>query len=400
MFNARWFRIAAWTAAAVAVAALLVWAFAPQPVGVETAVVARGAFRKTIDEDGKTRVRERYVVSAPLAGRLLRVELKPGAPVERGTLLASLLPASPTLLDARTTRELTERLGAAEAERARAGAAIERATVALGQAKADLQRSTQLAQQGFVSKESLERGQREVELKSKDLNVAEFDGHVAEHQVAVAKAALSTAREGGSRDAAKAWPIRSPVAGQVLRVLQESEAVVVVGAPIIEIGDPRDLEIVVDVLTADAAVIPKGAAVELDHGGNVHPATGRVRMIEPAAFTKVSALGVEEQRVNVLIDFMSIPEDWGTIGDAHRIDAKIVVDQRADALTLPVGAAFRANDGWAVFVVAGGRAKQTPVKLGPRGGLVAVVEGGVDAGDQVIVYPSDMVKDGARVKPR
>lgn len=400
MANRKWIRIGAWSAAGIALLALLAWAFAPAPVAVEVAAVARGPFKRTVDEDGKTRVRERYVVSAPLAGRLLRVELKPGTPVERGTLLATLLPAAPALLDARSTRELTERLGAAEAEHSRAGAAIERATVALGQAQADLQRATQLAQQGFVSKENLERGQREVELKAKERKVTEFDGHVAEHQVAVAKAALLTVRDPSARDSARQLPIRSPVAGQVLRVAQESEAVVPIGAPIVEVGDPRDLEVVVDVLTADAALIRPGVAVELDHGGGAHPAPGQVRLIEPAAFTKVSALGVEEQRVNVLIDFVGLPADWGNIGDAHRVDARIVVDSRADAVTLPVGAAFRAGDGWAVFVVSDGRAHLRRVALGPRGGLLAVVDGGIEPGEQVIVYPSDAVRDGVRVKRR
>lgn len=400
MSKGRWIRIAAWGFAGIAVAALLAWAFAPQPVGVETAVAARGPFRKTIDEDGKTRVRERYIVSAPLAGRLLRVDLKPGASLERGALVATLLPASPSLLDTRTLRELTERLGAAEAEHARAGAAIERATVALGQAKADVQRAAQLEQRGFVSKENLERAQREVELKTKEMKLAEFENHAAEHQVAVARAALTSARETSPRDVARQWPIRSPVSGQVLRVMQESEAVVGVGAPLVEVGDPGDLEVVVDVLTADAAAVRAGAAVELDHGGNGHPAAGRVRMIEPAAFTKVSALGVEEQRVNVLIDFVAIPPDWRNVGDAHRVDARIIVDERADALTVPVGAAFRTKDGWAVFTVVGNRAKLTPVKLGLRGGLVAVVEDGIAAGDRVIVYPSDLVKDGVRVTLR
>ena len=400
MGNHGWMRIAAWTGAGLAVLAVLAWAFAPAPVAVEVAAVVRGAFKRTVDEDGKTRVRERYVVSAPLAGRLLRVELKPGATVERGTFIATLLPAAPSLLDARAMRELTERLGAAEAEKLRAGAAIERSTVALGQAKADAQRASQLAQQGFVSKESLERSQREVELKAKELKLAEFEGHAAEHQVAVARAALSSVRDTSPRDAARQFPIRSPVAGQVLRVVQESEAVVPVGAPIVEVGDPRDLEVVVDVLTADAAMIQPGAAVELDHGGSAPPAAGRVRAVEPAAFTKVSALGVEEQRVNVLIDFVALPADWRNVGDAHRVDARIVVDSRADAVTLPVGAAFRSGDGWAVFVVSGGRAHLRPVKLGPRGGVRAVVDGGIEPGESVIVYPSDAVRDGVRVKPR
>jgi HlyD family secretion protein len=399
--NQAWMRKVAWAFAALVVIGVLAWAFTPQPVEVEVASVTRGAFRKTIDEDGKTRVRERYVVSAPLAGRLLRVELKPGAAVEIGALLATLVPSAPTLFDARTERELAERLGAAEAELLRANAAVERARVALDQANADLARAAQLAGQGFTSKESLERVQRGVELKVKELKIAEFDSHVAEHQVALARAAQSRARQEAAGSAGgQRWQIRSPVAGQVLRVAQESEAVVPVGAPILELGDPHNLEVVVDVLTADAAAIHPGAEVELDHGGSARPLGGRVRLVEPAAFTKVSALGVEEQRVNVVIDFVAAPGDWQNLGDAHRVDARIVVESRKDAVAVPVGALFRHEEGWAAFVLADGRARLRAVQVGPRGGQRAVVESGLEPGERVIVYPSDAVHDGARVHAR
>ena len=399
--NKAWMRKAAWALAGLVAIGVLAWAFMPQPVEVEVASVTRGPFRKTIDEDGKTRVRERYVVSAPLAGRLLRVELKPGAAVEVGALLATLVPSAPTLFDARTERELAERLGAAEAELLRANASVERARVALDQANADLARAAQLAGQGFTSKESLERVQRGVELKVKELKIAEFDGHAAEHQVALARAAQSRARQGaGGSAGGQRWEIRSPVAGQVLRVAQESEAVVPVGAPILELGDPHNLEVVVDVLTADAAAIRPGADVELDHGGSAKPLGARVRLVEPAAFTKVSALGVEEQRVNVVIDFVAAPEDWQNLGDAHRVDARIVVESRKDAVAVPVGALFRHEEGWAAFVLADGRARLRAVQVGPRGGQRAVVESGLEPGERVIVYPSDAVRDGARVRAR
>jgi HlyD family secretion protein len=234
------------------------------------------------------------------------VELKPGAPIEVGTVLATLVPSAPTLFDARTERELSERLGAAEAGQLRAAAAVERARLALEQAKADLARAAQLARQGFTSKENLERVEREVELKGKDLKLAEFDEHVAEHEAAMARAAQSRSRQEG-RGAAlgQRWQILSPVSGRVLRVAQESEEVVAVGAPILELGDPQNLEVVVDVLTVDAASIRPGADVEIDRGGNAQRLEGKVRLIEPAAFTKVSALGVEEQRVDVVIDFVA-----------------------------------------------------------------------------------------------
>ena len=396
-----WVVRAAWVLAGLVGAGLLAWAFMPRPVDVEVATAARGTFRKTVDEDGKTRVRERYVVSAPLAGRLLRVELKPGDRVEDGTLLATLVPSSPTLFDTRAERELAERLGAAEAEQLRAGAAVERARVALEQANANLARATQLAAQGFTSRESLERVEREALLKDKELKLAQFDEHVAEHQVGLARAAQSRARqEAGGSAGGQRWQIRSPVAGQVLRVVQESEAVVPVGAPILELGDPHNLEVVVDVLTADAATIRPGAEVELDHGGGARPLAGQVRLIEPAAFTKVSALGVEEQRVNVVIDFVAAPAEWQNLGDAHRIDARILAEKRDNALTVPVGALFRHDGSWSAFVLDGGRARLRGVQLGPRGGQQAVIEGGLEPGERVIVYPSDAVRDGVRVRVR
>ncbi|HET9762403.1 MAG TPA: efflux transporter periplasmic adaptor subunit, partial [Casimicrobiaceae bacterium] len=207
--NRAWIARVGWAVAGLAALGAIAWAFAPRPVDVETAAVTRGPFSKTIDEDGKTRVRERYVVSAPLAGQLLRVELKPGDAVEAGTLLATLVPSAPTLFDARTERELAERLGAAEAEQLRAGAAIERARVALDQAQANVARAAQLAAQGFTSKENLERSERERELKEKELKLAQFDAHVAEHQTALARAAQSRARQGGGGSAGdQRWAIR------------------------------------------------------------------------------------------------------------------------------------------------------------------------------------------------
>jgi HlyD family secretion protein len=390
-----------WALGGIAALGLLVWAFMPQPVDVEVATLTRGPFQRAIDEDGKTRVRERYVVSAPLAGRLLRVELKPGAPVQVGTVLATLVPSAPTLFDTRTEQELVERLGAAEAEQLRARGAVERSRVALEQAKADFARAAQLAAQGFTSKESLERFQREVELKTKDLELAQFNEHVAQHQTALARAAQSRTRQDlAGKAGGQSWQIRSPVAGQVLRVVQESENVLPTGAPILELGDPRNLEVVVDVLTADAPAIRPGAEVELDHGGNVRPLAGRVRLVEPAAFTKISALGVEEQRVNVVIDFVAGSADWQNLGDAHRVDARIIVEKRGDALTIPLGALFKRGDDWSTFVVADGRARLRIIQLGPRGALQAVVENGLESGERVVVYPSDAVRDGARVRTR
>jgi HlyD family secretion protein len=393
--NTRWLALAV----GIAVAGVAAWALMPTPLAVDAAAVTRGAFEKTVDEDGKTRVRDRYVVSAPLAGRLLRLDLKAGAVVSRGTLVAVLVPAAPALLDARTEQELTERVGVSDAEKLRADANAERARVALGLAQSELARSQQLAAQGFISRQALERVEREVDLKAKELAAAEFDKVAAEHQRALARAALMRARSGRGA-AGERFEIRSPVDGRVLRVAQESEAVVSIGAAIIELGDPCDLEVVVDVLTADAAPIRPGALARLDAGDGGPALEGRVRLIEPSAFTKVSALGVEEQRVNVVIDFVAPRDAWAWLGDGYRVDARIVVDQRMDAVLVPVGALATRRDGWVVHVVDQGRARTRSVDIGPRNASHAVVLQGLAAGDNVIVYPSDAVGDGKRVVMR
>jgi HlyD family secretion protein len=392
--------LVAWGAVALAAAAALVLVFRPAVVEVEVAPVVRGAFERTVDEDGKTRVRERYVVSAPLAGRVLRSRLKAGDAVRAGDVIAVLLPSAPALIDARTEQELHERLGAAEAAEARTAAEVERARVALEQARGDLARATQLAEKGFTSPQALERNQRDVELKVKEQKSAEFDREAARHEVGVARAALMRSQVAWSGPRGRQWELTAPVAGRVLRVVQESEAAVGVGAPLVEIGNPGDLEVVVDVLTTDTPAIRRGQAVRLDVGTGAPPLAGRVRLVEPAAFTKVSALGVEEQRVNVVIDFDAPRDAWQGLGDAYRVDAHIVVESRADAIVAPVSALFRQGERWYAFVAEGGRARRVEVVPGPRNATQSVIERGLDPGAEVIVFPGDRVEDGARIRIR
>jgi HlyD family secretion protein len=389
-----------WGVIALAVAAALVVVFRPAPVEVEVAPVVRGAFERTIDEDGKTRVRERYVVSAPLAGRVLRSNLKAGDAVKAGDVIATLMPAAPALIDARAEQELRERLGAAEAAHARANAEVERARVALEQSRGELSRATQLADQGFTSPQALERNQRDVELKVKEQKSAEFEREAARHEVGVARAALTRSQVAWSRPSARQWALVAPVAGRVLRVVQESEAAIGLGAPLVEIGNPEDLEVVVDVLTTDTPAIRRGQPVRLDVGAGTPPLAGRVRLVEPAAFTKVSALGVEEQRVNVVIDFDAPREAWQALGDAYRVDAHVVVEARQDAVVAPVSALFRQGERWNVFVADGGRARRVEVAPGPRNATQAVIERGLEPGAEVIVFPGDRVADGARISVR
>jgi HlyD family secretion protein len=385
---------------ALALVALLAWSFMPQPLEVETAEVTKGAFVQTIDEDGRTRVHSRYVVSAPLAGRLERIALLEGDGVEKNAVLANISPAVPALLDVRTEQELKARVGAAEAGKLRAAVRVERVQVALLQAKADYERTRKLASDSFVSPTKLEADKLNVTLNEKELDSARQEVHVAEHDLDVARAALIQVRNPTTSAKGKLWPVRSPVSGRVLKVMQQNESVVNVGTPLLELGNARELEAVVDVLTSDAVRIKHGAKVLFERWGGAENLQGRVRLVEPSAFTKISALGVEEQRVNVIIDMTSPPDKWQAVGDGFRVEARIVIDERADATQVPVSAIFRDGEQWAVFTLAQGRAAKRVVQLGPRSGLAAIVEKGLEAGEKIIIYPGDAIKENAKVKVR
>jgi HlyD family secretion protein len=380
----------------------LVFALMPKPVAVDLAEVVRGHFEQTVDDDGKTRIRERYMVSAPLAGTLLRISARAGDPVEIGSVLASIVPNPSPLLEPRTRQELEQRLGAAEARKMHAAAAVERVQANLDQAKADLERTRVLASKGVAPPSKLERDEIVARIGVRELDAARFEAHAAEHEMELARAALDMPGNNAEQRQAGGgtWDIRSPVAGRVLRVLQESEASVAIGAPLIEIGDPRDIEVVVDVLSTDAVQIEPGAPVHIEGWGGDKPLDGRVRRVEPSAFTKVSALGVEEQRTNVVVDLVSPQVQWSTLGDGYRVDARITVYQADDVLKVPTGALFREGDRWAVYVASSGIAHKRTVTLSRRAGLEAAVADGLSAGERVILFPSDAVRDGVRITGR
>ena len=388
-----------WGLAAVVAVALGVWVLMPQPVPVETTVVTQDRFVATVDEDGKTRIRERYVVAAPLPGTLTRIRLKAGDPVTADDAVASILPAPAPFLDPRSRREAEARLGAAEAARERSKAVVERARAEAAQAKADLDRVRTLAQRGVSPAQALEHAELAMSVAERDLRAAEFQDHAAEHEVDAAKALLAQYGRGGGAPP-ESWTVAAPVSGTVLKVLQESETVVQAGTPILEIGDPRDLEIVTDVLSTDAVEIHPGADVAIEHWGGSGVLAGRVRRVEPAAFTKISTLGVEEQRVNVLIDVVSPPSQWAGLGDAYQVDTRITVFAQDSATIVPAGALFRTGETWNVYVVNRGRAERRAVTLLRRSGNFAAVTEGVKPGDQVIVYPGDRVAPGVRVMTR
>jgi HlyD family secretion protein len=389
-------------AALLVLAAVVVWALRPQPVAVETAEVTRGVFEQTVSDDGKTRVRDRYVVSAPLVGRVERIRLKVGDPVAEGQIVSVLTPTAPAFLDARTERELTERVGAADAQRLRAAAEAQKAEAQLVQARADRDRSARLATGGFVSATAREQAELAVRTAEKALEAAKFAEHAAGHEAEQARAALSRFRGESVGRVARGvrWELKSPVRGSVLRVIQESEAAVMLGAPLLEVADPRSLEAVVDVLSQDSVSVRPGMPARLEVGSGVAPLSGRVRLVEPAAFTKISALGIEEQRVNVVLDFTEPLDAVQTIGDGFRVEAHIVTYRTESAVKLPVGALFRDGAGWAVFVVEGGRAVKRSIQSRRRNGVEALVEGGLKPGETVVVYPSDALSDGSRVESR
>lgn len=383
--------------AGLAAAALVAWALQPRPVSVETAPVVRGPFELTVSDDGKTRVRERYVVSAPLAGRLDRIALEEGDRVKQGQVIALLTPTAPALLDARTAREMQARVGAAEARLSGARAERLRAEAQRDQARADFDRQAKLAQEGFLAPSAREQAALALRSAERSVDAARFAEDAALHDLQQARAALRLYQSGEPR---ARWEVTAPVSGSVLRVAQKSEGPVALGAPLVELADARALEAVVDVLSQEAVAIRPGMPARVELGQGVPPLAATVRLVEPAAFTKISALGIEEQRVNVVLDFSDPLDGVKTLGDGFRVEAHIVTQRRDDAIKVPVGALFRDGEGWAVFVAENGRARKRRVEVSLRNTVEAVAEKGLAAGERVIVYPSDALGDGARLDVR
>jgi HlyD family secretion protein len=390
----------------VVVAALVAWALQPQPVTVELAPVTQGPFEQTVTDDGKTRVRDRYVISAPLAGRVERIQLEAGDAVKQGQAVALLTPTAPAFVDARTARELQERVGAADAQLARARAETAKVLAQRDQARADLERQARLAREGFVSDTAREQAALSVKITERALDAARFAEEAARHEAAQARAALERyeSEKVGDRPRSPGaqWQVTSPVTGSVLKVVQKSESAVALGAPLIEVADARSLEAVVDVLSQEAVAIRAGMPARLELGQGVPPLAGQVRLVEPAAFTKVSALGVEEQRVNVIIDFAEPLDTVRTIGDGFRVEAHIVTFRVDAAIKVPVGALFRdleaGTDAWAVFIADAQRARKRSVKATRRNSSEALIESGLGPGDEVVVYPPDTLRDGVAIR--
>jgi HlyD family secretion protein len=381
-------RTLGYAAAGVLVAALLAWWAWPSPRSVETAPVARGPVQVTIEEDGETRAIDRYGIAAPVTGRLLRVSLREGDVVKPGQPVAEIAPSPLSAAD----RDLyAARLESAKALEAEARDRVRRAETDVAQAERERKRVADLVAGRFMSPQALEQADSAVTMKASDLDAARARAVSAAADVRAAQAALAAARAN-----APTVRVDSPVAGRVLRVVEKSERVVASGTVLATVGDPSALEVVVDVLSNEAVRVKPGMRMLLTGwGGPEVEAT--VRTVEPAAFRKVSALGVEEQRVYVVADFKSVPPG---LGDAYRVDARIVVAEKADTVRVPAGALFRRDGRWHAFVVEGGRLSLRAVEAGLRGARDVEVVSGLAVGERVVLYPGNDLDAGLRVAPR
>jgi HlyD family secretion protein len=393
-----------WSVLGAALAAGLIYAFWPQPVPVDLGAVSRGPLEVTVDEEGETQVKDVYLVSAPLGGRLLRIDNEVGDWVEAGeTLLASIQPADPAFLDIRSQSEKEALVRAAEAARVLAEAEVERARAELNFAQSDFDRADRLYKRGTVSKRAQESAELEVKTRAAALTSAEAALRVKAFELETARASLISPTgphsewDGSSQSCCV--EVRAPVSGRILRVIQESESVILSGAPLLEIGDPRALEIIVDLLSADAVKVQEGASVRIEGWGGAQ-LNGRVYRVEPYGFTKVSALGIEEQRVNVLIDFEDSPEAWQRLGHGYRVEVRIVVWRADEVLRVPIAALFRDGDDWQTFVLSDGVAEKRSIVLGHYNNLAAEVRDGLREGDQVVLHPSDRIGEGTRIVER
>lgn len=386
-----------WMAGALAlIAALLWWALRPSALEVESAQVTQGDFERSLLEDGKTRVRSRYTVSAPLAGQLARIRLQPGDAVRPGDVVAVLWPVASSLLDDRSRQEQLERVAAMNATLVKAQANVARASAALNQALKDLERSDDLAQKGFVSPNQKETTRLALELRQQEMAMAEQEATAARHDLERLQIGLAPPRTGPR--GAGPWPVTAPAAGRVLKLHRDSEGVVTAGTPLMDIGDPRQMEVVVDLLTDEAAQLPAGAKAELTRWGGARPLQARLQRIEPGAFTKVSALGVEEQRVHAVLDLTSAPEEWRSLGDGFKVEVRIVAQQAAGVMQVPVSALFAAGTEHAVFVARDGRARRTLVEVLARNERTAWVKTDLPPGTLLVAYPPSALKDGDRIQ--
>lgn len=390
------------------------FAMRPQPVEVDTTAVSSGPLRVTVEEEGKTRIRDRFVVSAPVAGYVRRIRWKEGDPARAGDVAAVLDPPPAEVLDARTREQSEARVRAAEATarvaQARLSIAEQQARAAVADAEywsQQLRREQTLAQTGDIPQERVARTRSEAERTEATRRAAENSVATARAEVEQARAEVDAARAAllnpaamNQRTFGEVVSVRWPVSGRVLKVVRESEGVVQKGDPLIELGNVRALEVQVEVLSVDAVKMKPGTEVEFNRWGGDKPLEGRVRLVEPSGFTKVSALGVEEQRVRVIADITSPEDQWRPLGDAYRVEAVFILWQGERVLQVPASALFRNGDQWSVFVVESSIARRRAVQIGHRSGLAAEILSGLKQGDVVITHPDENVEEGKQVKAK
>lgn len=367
----------------------------PQPVQVDVARASRGLLEQVVDDDGRARIRERYTVSAPVAGTLARIDLHEGDVVDPGTVVARLLPLASPLLDPEARKAAEQRLASAIDASEQAKATLSRSQIARDQAATDLGRVENLEKAGSLPPAQLDQATADARMRTAEVASAQFALRVADHEIAQARAALARFTPGtGTSDQLE---ITSPVHGKVLHVLHQSEGVVAAGAPLLEVGDPTALELVADVLSQDAVLMRPGMAARVLHWGGSDTLGARVRRVEPAAFTKVSALGVDEQRVNVLLDLDGAPETWGPLGDGFAVEIEVTIWSKPDVLRIPTSALFREGDTWCVFAVESERARVRNVQIGHRGPLQVEVLDGLQPEEVVVMHPGAAVREGAHL---
>jgi HlyD family secretion protein len=394
----RWQQRLPWLGGALLVA-LIVLGLWPKPHPVETALVSHGPLVVTVDEEGMTRVKNHYIVSSPVAGQLQRIDWKPGALVATGkTVIAVLETKGADLLDARGEVQARAHIQAATAARELATAQQSRAQASAKMAESDYTRMRELFEAGSISRQEFDAVETRAITTMQEARAAEFALQVAVFELAQAEAVMLRGQLDGTAARSEPLSIVSPVGGRVLRVFQESERVVPAGFPLVEIGDPTDLEARIEVLSRDAVAIRPGARVQLEQWGGHEALNACVRGVEPAAFTKISALGVEEQRVNVIVDLTDPLELRPTLGDAYRVEARIVIWESERVLQVPAGALFQRGGTWQTYVVEGGRARLRKVRTGHSNGLVTEIVEGLGEDEPVIVYPGDKIADGVRVR--
>ncbi|MBT3045958.1 MAG: HlyD family efflux transporter periplasmic adaptor subunit [Candidatus Thiodiazotropha sp.] len=395
-------RILLWSLLGLILAATLVWAFIPKPIPVDMLTLEPGEMTVTVDEEGETRVRDVFVLSAPISGRALRIDAEVGDEVLAQQIkVAEIEPTDATLLDPRSEAQARADIRAAEANLVLAEASVKEARVELDFARSELKRARKLRADAVMSERELEDAERAFRTRQAALETAIANRQARQAELERARAQLISPTDARVKsDDCPCVPIRSPVDGRILKILHKSEGVVAAGEPLVEIGDPTDLEIVADLLSSDAVKVEQGQRVIIENWGGDKPLEGAVRRVEPFGFTKVSALGIEEQRVNVIIDFTSPKEAWSRIAHGYQVDVRIVLWQGSGVLKLPLTALFRDSDEWAVFLEVEGKASKRLVTLGRRTGLEAEILSGISAGERVVVHPGDKIAEGIDIEAR